>query len=236
MAGLSTIYMEANYSNLKNIQFDNNVEAKIGLNTVSSDTLRNLNISTDQLRAITKLGIRMHNDFYYSLAGEFTTQFLNNYRPNTMDLRSSFLSPAKLFVGLGVDYKKSGKKNKYNLSVLLTPLTAKMSYLYDNVHLKVSDYGIDPGKHLNCEWGSKLAATLYWKISEQMQLRSNFYYFTDFTYIDTDWENTLDMNFNNYFATSVYFHLKLDDRLKRPPGESLIQMQELFSFGMVYHW
>jgi len=237
MAGLATVYMEANYSDLKKVQFDNNLEAKIGLNTVSNDSLRNLNVSTDQLRMVSKLGVRMYNDLYYSLSGEFITQFLNNYRANTMTFQSSFMSPAKMFIGLGVDYKKTGKKTvKYNFSLLLTPLTCKMSYLYDNVNMQSSSYGIDEGKHFNSELGSKIAATLTWQLSENVQWKSNFYYFTDFTYVDSDWENTIDMNLNNYFTTSFYIHLKLDDRLKRPAGEPLIQMQELFSFGMVYRW
>jgi len=237
MAGLASVYMEANYSDLKKVQFDNNLEAKIGLNTVSNDSLRNLNVSTDQLRIVSKLGVRMYNDLYYSLSGEFTTQFMNNFRANTMSLQSSFMSPAKLFIGLGVDYKKTGKKNlKYNLSLLLTPLTCKMSYLYDNVNMQPKSYGIDEGKHFKSELGSKIAATIVWKLSENVQWKSNIYYFTDFSYVDSDWENTIDMNLNNYFMTSFYIHLKLDDRLKRPAGEPLLQMQELFSFGMVYHW
>lgn len=236
MAGLTTLYLEANYSDLKKVQFDNSVEAKIGLNTVSSDSLRNLNVSTDQLRAVSKLGVRMYNDLYYSLSGEFTTQFLNNYKANTMSLKSSLLSPAKLFVGLGVDYKKSDKKKGYNLSVLLTPLTYKLNYLYDNVNLSTSSYGIKDGNHFGSDIGSKISATLTWKFSDQVQWKSNFYYYTDFTYIDSDWENTIDLNLNNYFTTSIYVHLKLDDRLDRDPGESLLQMQELFSFGMVYRW
>jgi len=236
MAGLTTIFLEANYSNFNNIQFDNNIEIKIGLNTVNSDSLRNLNISTDQVKAVTKLGVRMYNDWYYSLSGEFTTQLLNNYKPNTMTFKSSFLSPAKLFVGLGVDYKKTDKKRGYNLSVMLTPLTCKMSYLYDIKNFKPKSYGIEDGKHLDYELGSKVSATITWKLSEQVQWRSRFYYFSDFTYVDSEWENNLDLNFNNYFSTSVFLHLKINDRLKREPGDKLLQMQELLSFGMVYRW
>ena len=236
MAGLTTLFLEANYTNFKNVQFDNNVEAKIGINTVNSDSLRNLNISTDQLRMVSKLGIRMYNDWFYSLSGEFTTQFLNNYKANTMTFNSSFLSPAKLFVGLGVDYKKADKKKKYTLSVNLAPMTVKMSYLKDIVNFKPSSYGIEDGRHFGNELGSKVTATLAWTFSEQVQWKSKFYYFTDFSYIDSEWENTVDLNLNHYFTTTIFLHLKLDDRLKRDPGDHLLQMQELLSFGMVYRW
>lgn len=236
MAGLAQVYMEANYRDSKNVAFDNSLDAKIGLNTVSNDTLRNLNVSTDQLRLLSKLGIRMYNDWYYTVSGEFTTQFLNNYKTNTWQMKSSLFSPAKLFIGLGIDYKKTNFKQGYDLSVLVSPLTVKMNYLYDIQNFKPSNYGIKDGKHFNKELGSKIDAKLTWAFSEQLKWTSKFYYYTDFTYVDTDWENTLDMSLNNNFTTSLYVHLKADDRLDRAPGESLIQMQELFSFGMMYHW
>lgn len=236
MAGLAQIYLEANYRDSKNVAFDNSLDAKIGLNTVSNDTLRNLNVSTDQLRILSKLGIRMYNDWYYTVSGEFTTQFLNNYKTNTWTMKSSLFSPAKLFIGLGIDYKKSNRKIGYDLSVLVSPLTVKMSYLYDIVNFKPANYGIDEGKHFGKELGSKIAANLTWAFSEQVKWTSKIYYYTDFTYVDTDWENTLDFSINNNFTTSIYVHLKADDRLERAPGEPLIQMQELFSFGMMYRW
>jgi len=236
MAGLAQIYLEANYRDSKNVAFDNSLDAKIGLNTVSNDTLRNLNVSTDQLRILSKLGIRMYNDWYYTVSGEFTTQFLNNYKTNSWTMKSSLFSPAKLFIGLGIDYKKTNRKKGYDLSVLVSPLTVKMNYLYDIDNFKPSNYGIDEGRHFGKELGSKIAANLTWAFSEQVQWTSKFYYYTDFTYVDSDWENSLDLSLNSNFTTSLYIHLKADDRLDRTPGEPLIQMQELFSFGMMYRW
>jgi len=236
MAGLFTLVLEANYSDSKNMTFENNLDLKIGMNTVSSDTLRNMNVSTDQLRAVSKFGLRMYNDWYYTVSGEFSTQIMNNYKTNTWTLKSAFLSPAKLFIGLGVDYKKSNREKGSTLSVLVTPITLKMNYLYDIEHLSPSSFGIDSGKHLKSELGSKVTANLQWKISEQIRWTSKYYYYTDFEYVDTDWENTFDLVLNNYFTTTIYLHLKLDDRLERDSGEPLLQTQQLLSFGMAYRW
>jgi len=236
MAGLAAIYLEANYNDLKNVQFDNNLEWKIGLNTVSTDSLRNLNVSSDQLRAVSKLGIKMRDNWFYSLSSEFTTQTLNNYRKNTMNLLTSFLSPAKLFVSLGVDYKKTNKKSGYALSVMLSPVTYKANYLYDIKNMNPKSYGIDPGKHFGSEMGSKVSSTIAWQLSEKLNWKSKVYYFTDYTYIDSEWENTVDLSLNNYFSTQFYFCAKMDDRLKRKPGDSLIQLQQLLSFGMTYRF
>ncbi|MDD4921699.1 MAG: DUF3078 domain-containing protein [Bacteroidales bacterium] len=234
MAGMTTIYYEADYADLEKVQFDNYVEIKIGLNTVSSDSLRSLNVSTDQFKMVSKLGIKMYNNWFYSLSGEFTTQLLNNYKANTMQFKTSLLSPAKLFIGLGVDYKKVNAEKGYNLSVILAPMTCKMNYLRDIRNFKPASYGIDNNRHFGAEFGSKLTATLTWKFSDQVQWRSKFYYFSDYSYIDSEWENTLDLNLNHYFSTTIFMLLKYDDRLKPDPGQHLLQMQELLSFGMIY--
>lgn len=236
MAGLASIYLEANYNDRKRTQFDNNIEIKVGLNTVSTDSLRNLNVSTDQIRATSKLGLRMYNNWYYSLSSEFLTQMLNNYKKNTMSLRSSLLSPAKLYVGLGVDFKKKGKKNQYDLSVILSPLTYKMNYLLDIENYKSTSYGIDAGKHMGHELGSKISANLSWRFNEYVHWKSKFNYYTDFTYLDSELENTLNFRLSGNFTAQIFLHLKLDDRMKRDPGEVLLQAQELMSFGMAYFW
>jgi hypothetical protein len=234
MAGLASLYLEANYNNLKNIQFTNNFEIKVGLNTVTSDSLRNFNISTDQVRLASNLGIKMYNNWYYSLSSEFLTQILDNYQKNTMTLRSSLLSPAKLFISLGMDFKKSDKKVGYDLSVTLSPLTYKLNYLYDNVNLSPSSYGIVDGKHFGHELGTRISSNSNWKLTEKINWKSKFYYFTNFAYQDSEWENTLDLDINNYLSTQIFLHLKLDDRIERNPGDPLLQMQELLSFGFVY--
>jgi hypothetical protein len=236
MAGLMSLYLEADYSDSKNLQFENYLDVKIGLNTVSSDTLRDFNVSTDQLKAVTKLGLRMYNDLYYSLSGEFSTQLLKNYKTNTYNMKAAFMSPAKLYIGLGVDYKKSEQKKGYNFSLLLAPLTVKLNYLHDNEKISPSSFGIDPGKHFGSELGSKFTGNLTWKISDAVKMTTKYYYYTDFKYVDTDLENTFDFMLNNYFSTSIYVHLKLDDRLKRNLGDPLLQTQELMSFGMIYRW
>lgn len=234
MAGLASIYMEANYRDLKNIEFNNNFEVKVVLNTVTADSLRNLNVSIDQLRLVSNLGIKMHDNWYYSLSGEFITPLLNNYKKNSRTLMSSFFSPAKLFVSLGIDYKKSDSKKGYDLSLTLSPLTYKLNYLYDNVNLVPSSYGIKEGKHFGNELGSKISSSLSWKLSEKVYWKSKFYYFTDYNYSDSEWENTLDLNINNYFSIQMFLHMKLDDRIARNSGDPLLQIQELLSFGLVY--
>lgn len=237
MSGLFSLYWKANYDDKKNIQFDNFIDWKIGMNTNSGDTLRGYNISTDQLQAVSKLGIKAVENWYYSAQAEFITQTLTNYKTNTYTPKSSFLSPAKLFVSLGMDFKKTSRNNQHKISVLMTPLTYRMNFLMDTINFNPSSYGIDQGKRIGHEFGFKVTANYDWKISEDISWNSYLYYYSDFSYIDSEWKNTVNFKVNQYLSTQLFIHTKLNDReFKRGEGKKLVQLKEFLSFGVTYFW
>lgn len=235
LSGLVTLYWTASYDN-KKIQFDNVVDAKLGFNTTSSDSLRKVNLSNDQIRMSSKLGIKAIQHWYYAVSAELITQLMNNYKANTYQLKSAFLSPAKFFISIGMDYKIENKQKGTKLSVLLTPLTYRMNYLRNIKDFKPSSYGIDEGKHLGHELGFKLSTTFDYRITEDISWNSYLYYYSDFSYVDSEWRNTLNLSVNEYLSTQLYIHMKLDDRAKSEEGFGLLQLKEYLSFGMTYYW
>ena len=237
MSGLASIYWKANYDDKKNIQFDNFVDWKVGVNSNEADTLRGYNISTDQLQLSSKLGIKAVKNWYYSAQAEFITQTLTNYQTNTYTPKSALLSPAKLFVSVGMDFKKNSQNGKHKLSVLMTPLTYRMNFLMDTINFSPSSYGINPGKRIGHEFGFKVTANYDWKLSEDISGNSYLYYYSDFSYIDTEWKNTINFKVNQYLSTQLFIHTKLNDReFKRSEGKKLIQLKEFLSFGFTYFW
>ena len=233
-SALMSVYLTANYNDRKLIQFDNVLDLQIGLNTNPSDSLRSLSIATDQLQISSKLGIKAFNNWYYSLQAELITQTLQNYKENTRDLKSAFLSPAKFFVSLGLDYKLQQSDKK--LSVLFTPLTYKVNYLMDNVNINPTKYGIDEGCHFGHEFGIKLSTTYDWKISDAISWNTYFYYYSNFNYIDSEWKNTLNFALTRFFTAQLFVHLRFDDRVARTEeNSSLLQLKEILSLGFTYH-
>jgi hypothetical protein len=236
MSTLSAFYWVAKYDNKKGIQFDNFIDIKLGFNTVSNDSLRKVNINNDQLQASSKLGIKAIKNFYYSASVDFTTQFLNNYKTNTYDKKAAFLSPAKLYVGLGMDYKIKNKEKGYSFSALLTPFTYRLNYLANITDFNPKAYGIEEGKHFGQDMGFKIATSIDMQITEFISWNSYFYLYSDFKYIDSEWKNTFNFNVNHYLSTQLFIHMKLNTKNERPEGEKLIQFKEFLSFGLVYYW
>ncbi len=236
MSGLYSFYWKANYDDKKNVQFDNFIDWKVGVNTNSSDTLRGYNISTDQFQISSKMGIKAIQNWYYSVQGEFITQTLTNYKSNTYTPKSSFLSPAKMFVSLGMDFKKTSRNKKHKISLLMTPLTYRMNFLMDTINFNPSKYGIEEGKKIGHEFGVKLTANYDWKINEDISWNSYFYYYSDFSYIDSEWKNTLNFKVNQYLSTQLFIHTKINDREFDRNEDKLIQLKEFLSFGVTYFW
>lgn len=236
MSTLSAFYWVAKYDNKRGIQFDNFVDIKLGLNTVSNDSLRKVNISNDHFQASSKLGVRAIKNFYYSASLDFITQLLTNYKTNTYEKKAAFLSPATLYAGLGMDYKIRNNEKGYTLSVLLTPLTYRLNYLNNIKDFNPKAYGIDEGKHFGQDLGFKIATSIDKVITEFITWNSYFYLYTDFAYIDSEWKNTFNFNVNHYLSTQLFIHMKMNTKNERAEGERLIQFKEFLSFGLVYYW
>ncbi|EGJ72250.1 hypothetical protein Bcop_2076 [Bacteroides coprosuis DSM 18011] len=229
----ANIQLFANYNDKEKLQFENIIEAKFGFNTLSSDTIRRYRINNDLLRLSSKLGIRAASNWYYTLSGEFNTQFAPNYKKNSDEMVSSFLAPANLIIGLGMDYKL--KKKKINLSVMISPATYNIRYVR-NKRVNEVDWGLKEGREFMHDVGSKVESRVQWKILPFMEWNSRLWYFTNYEKVEADWENTFNFILNRYLSTQIFVHTRFDDGVKRVPDKSYFQLKELLSFGINYKW
>lgn len=230
---LANIQYFTNYNDKEKIQFENLFEIKIGFNTVPSDTVREYRINTDVLRLYSKLGIQAANRWYYTISGEFNTQFFRNYKANSDDVVSAFLSPANLIFSVGMDYKL--KTRRLNLSVFLSPGAYNLRYVSSD-KVDVTAFGLDKGDKVLHDVGSKIQSTLSWKITPSIVLDSRFYYFTNYEKVEAEWENTFNFVLNKYLSTKLFVHARFDDGAKRVEDRSYFQLKELLSFGINYAW
>ena len=230
---LGNLQLFANYNDKEKVQFENLMEIKMGFNTVPSDTVREYRINTDVLRLYSKLGIQAASKWYYTISSEFNTQFWKNYKTNTNNVVSSFMSPANFIFSVGMDYKLKNKK--LNLSVLMSPVSYNLRYVGDK-KVDETKFGLDEGKSTLHVIGSKVETTLAWTIIPSITLNSRLYYFSNYQKVEAEWENTFNFVLNRYLSTKLFVHARYDDGSTRSEGSSYFQLKELLSFGINYTW
>ena len=232
---ISELKLTANYDNKQGVQFENSLEIKLGFITAPSDTLHNYKTNADLFRLYSKLGIKAIKNLYYTLDAKFTTQFFPNYKTNSNDLVSSFLSPAQFDTSIGMDYKLSGKK--YNLSVMGAPFSYTFVYIKNDSIINPSSFNVDPGHSSANMFGSKITAKLNWAIAKNISLTSNFEYFTTYDKVIASWENTFEFKVSRYMSTKLFLHSRFDDGVTlSKDNTTYFQFKEMLMFGLSYTW
>ena len=231
---IGTVQVSANYNDKEKVQWENLLDAKLGLASTPSDQVHKYLTNTDQLRIFSKLGIQAAKNWYYTISAEFKTQFINGYKSNDPTLISTFMAPADLTVALGMDYKR--KTDKYAFSLLLAPLNWTMRYIGSS-EIDETTYGLDEGKSVKHNFGSQIQPSITWNITKNISFESRLDYLTSYQWIRVEWENTLNLAVNRFLSTKVYVHARYDDSTVPLNGStSYFQLSELLSFGLSYSW
>ena len=232
---LAELRLTANYNDQQRVEFENTLEMKVGFITAPSDTVHSYRTNADLFRLNSKLGVRAIKNLYYTLAAEFKTQFFPNYRTNTNDMISNFLSPAQLAVSLGMDYKLN--KKKYNLSIMGAPFSYTFVYIANDSIVDPTAFSVEKGKNTASLFCSKITANLDWKITSNISYLSKLEYFTTYKKVIISWENTFNLKLNRYLSTKIFIHPRFDDGVTlTPDNDSYFQFKEMLTFGLAYSW
>lgn len=219
----------------KKLLFETSFQYKLGMNDAPNDSLRNYSISEDLFQWNLLAGYKASKYWYYSTNISFKTQFLRNYKPNTRDLKGAFLSPGELNVGIGMTYNFANSQKTFTLDASISPFSWNMKTCV-NHRMDETSYGIKPGHKTVSQYGSNAEAKLYWVITDNINLRSRFFVFTNYESAYGDWENTLSFNINRFLSTQIYFNMRYDTATPRSDDSkwSKFQMKEILSFGFSY--
>ncbi len=221
----SDLLLKANYKKDK-IEWENYIRYKIGV--ISSESYAT-QINTDKIELNTKYGIQASKKWYYSTQFNFNSQFFNGYNTTDQDsITSSFMAPAYLTLAFGMDYKKSN-----NFTIMLSPLTAKLTYVMDTAKVDQTGYDIDEDKKTAYNNGASIENNIKWEISTELSLQSDLDLFYGYLSSDhmtqIDWELIFNMRVNRFLST------KINTQLRYYTNESdNVQFKEAFTVSFNY--
>lgn len=218
-----------------NVIFETTVSYKLGLNNALEDSIHKYNISEDLFQVNSKFGLKAARRWYYSITAQFKTQLLNSYKVNTNEMIAAFLSPAELNVGVGLTYSYENPRKTVQFSASIAPLSYNLKTC-TNPNLNPEAFGIDAGKTSKSEYGSSLELTFKWRLTYNIQYSSRLFAFTDYHYLQGDWENTIDFSINRFMSARIFAHLRYDSQAPVVADTSWRhwQFKEILSIGFSY--
>lgn len=224
------------YDDKKKVQFENNLEAKLGFYTAPSDTVHSVKTNQDHLRFTSKLNYKGMKNFYYTVQAQVWTQFLPFYDANQTNYRSNFMAPFNANFSFGIDFKPTISKG--SLSVYLAPLSAYNYRFVRYGDLAVAHYGIREGRHHYEDFGTKLEVNATLKLLKNFTWKTRFYYYTTYARVEHDWENTFSFSFNKYISAEMFIHSRFDDKARslRSDDYGYWQLYQNMMLGLSYTW
>lgn len=228
VAILGILTGQLNYDDKKAIQWDNNAEWRMGFNSVDGETIRPLSTNDDVLKINSKLGLKAGGDWFYSGSVDFSTQFFHSYKGiNSMVMKTSFLSPVRLNISVGLDYKY-----KKTFSLMLSPVSYKYIYVNDIVNVNPNLFGVKTGEDHLREIGSSFKAIYSLPVTKEIQLDSKLSFYTNYQKVEIDWEVVCNMTINRFLSTRISINPRYDNTVIEVPGENAkLQFKQLLSVG-----
>lgn len=238
VSGAAMLNVFANYKGL-NQSWDNTLDLGYGLIKQGDMTRK----SNDRLEFSSKYGRRVTDTWNYSAVLNFRTQFDNGYKyygDTAKTIISKLMAPAYLTASLGMDYKP----NKH-LSIFLSPVTGKFTFVLDDSLAAEGNFGLAPGDKLRAELGGFVKIQYSNQIMENVDFASKLDLFSNYLNnpqnIDVNLEILLSMKINQYLSATLSTIFIYDDDidLYKTKGATEAegpgwQIKEVFGLGFSY--
>ena len=216
-----------------NLLLDNVVSYKLGFTSSPQDIYHKYTISEDLFQWNFKAGVKAFEKWFYSFTAQFKTQILHNYEQNSLTRTAAFLSPGDFNAGIGMTYSLINAKKTLKFNASIAPVSYNLKTCIDRM-IDPTQFNIPAGKRILNEIGSSSELTLDWTLHKNVNYRTRLFLFTDYSYFQGDWENTLSFQFNRFLATQVQWHVRYDSSSADARGWHHWMLKEVLSFGISY--
>lgn len=214
-----------NYKKDKN-RWDNYFDLALGFqNATSFNKFRKID---DRIDITSKYGRQISKKWYWGLLFNFNSQVLAgyNYSTNPETKISSFLTPGKILLSPGFDFRPNE-----DFSLFLSPATVRWVFKSDDDFLGINKFGVVSGKKVNVEIGAFVTAKYVKNITSWANYTGRLDLFSNYRRnpqnIDLLMNNLLTLKFTKHLATNISLDLLYDDDvIKR------LQVKEILGIGL----
>lgn len=200
---------------------------------------------SDKIDFTTQLGYSTDNKWYYTIMGDFKTQFYKGYNyPDKEHYISKFFAPAYVNLSLGMEFRPNE-----DYSIYFSPVAGKFTFVEDDYLSSIGAFGVDVGDKFRAELGAYLKARAQKTVMENVKVITTVDLFTPydktFGNIDVNWDLLISMKINRFLSASVNTTLKYDDDVKiiktAEDGTEIkkgpkVQFKEMLGIGLSYNF
>jgi hypothetical protein len=215
MIGINGILNESIHHRNGKFTFDNYIDLELGVvEAASFDQFRK---TSDRCDITTELehSIKNKSHWTYGFLGNFNSQVFGGHNYATKgehEKISSFLSPGKILLSLGVDYKSVNPKHYF--SMFITPVTVRWVTKIDDDFYTQKKFGVDSFQKRYTEVGAYLSFHYNGTVSKTTNFVSRLDLFSNYKRnpenVDLLMNNILAVNISKKFVASFIVDVLYD--------------------------
>jgi hypothetical protein len=214
--------------------WDNTFDFNLGyVNTTSLGTRKN----DDRFDFLSKYGRSISKKWSVGALFNLRSQLFKgySYTGGIKSLSSTFMAPGYVLLSLGMDYKP----NK-NLSIFLSPLTARWVIVSDPALSAKGAYGVTPGKKSNLEFGAFASVNYLKEINKNVTFKSRLDLFSNYRRkpqnVDLYMSNILNLKLSKVLAATWGVDFIYDDDVRLfgvTKTRPALQIKSLVGIGLL---
>jgi hypothetical protein len=215
--------------------WDNTFDFNLGyVKTTSLGSRKN----DDRVDLLSKYGYALNSKLNLAGLFNFRSQLFKGYTydgDGVRSLSSAFLSPAYILVSPGLDFKPNA-----NLSIFVSPITARWTIVKDDSLSAQGLYGVDPGKHSNGEFGAFASVNFLKEFNKNITYKSRLDLFSNYRgepkNVDLYFTNVLNIKLSNIIAVTWSVDMIYDDDVRlfgKDNNGAAMQLKSLVGIGLL---
>lgn len=226
--GFYAFYKKERYS------WDNTIDLNYGLvNTTSQGTRKN----DDRIDLMSKVGCGLTKNLSLTGLVNFHSQFSKGYNYNSdgsREILSDFMAPGYVLVSMGMDYKPAE-----GLSIFISPVTSRWTFVNDDSLSSKGAYGVVPGKRVKKEIGAFSSITYLKPLTKTITYNGRLDLFSNYEHnpqnVDVMMNNRFTAKLTKVLSASLGLVLIYDDDAKLfgkdhdSPG---LQLKQIIAAGI----